>query len=117
PTNGETNPPPATGRIPRKADALPAILSCRCIPNEKHVVFTIPKLETTRKSDKSKTNNGKLNKTEINNSTPPKKEVVTPHFNKCVSYILNANLPVSCAAIIIPNPFTAKIMEYVNGVT
>src|SRR5699024_7097318 len=117
PTNGETNPPPANGRIPRKADALPAILSCRCIPNEKHVVFTIPKLETTRKSDKSKTNNGKLNKTEINNSTPPKKEVVTPHFNKCVSSILNTNLPVSCAAMILPIPFIEKRTQYVKGVT
>src|SRR5699024_12234819 len=50
PTSGVAIPPPKKGNIPRKADALPAILPLRCIPKEKLVVFTIPTLETTIKS-------------------------------------------------------------------
>src|SRR5699024_12231223 len=82
PTSGVAIPPPKKGNIPRKADALPAILPLRCIPKEKLVVFTIPTLETTIKSANNNTHIGKVKKTVITSSMLPVKEVETAHLDR-----------------------------------
>src|SRR5699024_1096787 len=111
PTNGDTSATPPNDKIPKNAEALPAASPSRCIPKEKVVVFTTPALETTNNNADNIAQIGNQNSTTTIKSRPPIKDLMTPAFNKSISSIVEDSLPVSCASIIIPKPFTAKITE------
>src|SRR5699024_6295201 len=94
PTSGETTAPPANGRIPRNAEALPADSPRRCIPSEKEVVDTIPTLDTTRNNATSNSQNDKLRRTTTSNKQLPIIEVIAPANRSFDSLTLTAIFPV-----------------------
>lgn len=85
PTSGETIAPPAKGRIPSKADALPAIFPCRFMASEKPVVLTTPTLDTTMKKASIIAHKGKCKNTTNKSKILPEKPNRIPVRNKIIS--------------------------------
>src|SRR5699024_10733243 len=112
---GETSAPPAKGRIPRNAEALPAAFPCRCMPSEKDVVLTMPTLDTTRNLATISNQNDSSAKTASSKRQLPITEITIPANKTVSSFSYTASFPVTCSAILMHKPFTAKTIENCCG--
>ena len=112
PARGDTIAPPANGKIPKNAEALPATFPCRFIAREKLVVFTIPTLDTVINNAIIMTHNGRFKNTTNKSKTLPTRANKMPERSMAISSKRWESLPPIWEAIIIPTPFIANMNEY-----